>query len=101
VFATGIICACAIYALLVVAKISTAFNWLDYLYLLSYIKISISLIKYIPQVILNYKRKSTNGWSIWNIILDFTGGTLSDLQLVLDCADLHDFSGITGNLAKL
>jgi cystinosin len=101
VFATGIICACAIYALLVVAKISTAFNWLDYLYLLSYIKISISLIKYIPQVILNYTRKSTNGWSIWNIILDFTGGTLSDLQLVLDCADLHDFSGITGNLAKL
>jgi cystinosin len=100
VIAIAIILVIAIYALLVVAKISTAFNWLDYLYLLSYIKISISLIKYIPQVILNYQRKSTNGWSIYNIILDFTGGTLSDLQLVLDCADLHDFSGITGNLAK-
>jgi cystinosin len=67
---------------------------------LSYAKILISLIKYIPQVVLNYQRKSTVGWSIWNIILDFTGGFLSDLQLVLDCWDLHDFTGITGNIAK-
>ncbi|KAL3907351.1 MAG: hypothetical protein SGARI_003578 [Bacillariaceae sp.] len=40
------------------------------------------------------------GWSIWNILLDFTGGCLSILQLVLDCADMKDFSGITGNPAK-
>ena len=76
------------------------FNWLDFLYLLSYVKIFISLIKYIPQVVLNFRRKSTVGWSIWNILLDFTGGTLSDLQLFLDCLDLNDFSGITHNLAK-
>lgn len=76
------------------------FNWLNYLYLLSYCKIFISLIKYIPQVILNYRRKSTVGWSIWNILLDFTGGVLSDLQLVLDCINLHDFRAITRNLAK-
>ena len=65
-----------------------------------YIKVTISLIKYVPQVILNYSRQSTVGWSIWNIILDFSGGLLSDLQLVLDSADLGDFTGITGNLAK-
>jgi cystinosin len=41
-----------------------------------------------PQVILNMKRKSTVGWSIWNILLDFTGGILSVLQLVLDCASM-------------
>lgn len=40
------------------------------------------------------------GWSIWNILLDFTGGVLSVLQLVFDCADLKDFSGISGNPAK-
>lgn len=57
------------------------FNWLDFIYLLSYIKIFISLIKYIPQVLLNFRRKSTVGWSIWNILLDLTGGTLSDLQV--------------------
>jgi cystinosin len=39
------------------------FTWLDYLYLLSFVKILITLIKYIPQVILNYRRKSTFGWS--------------------------------------
>ena len=56
-------------------------NLLDYIYLLSYIKIFISLIKYMPQVVLNFRRKSTVGWSIWNILLDLTGGVLSDLQV--------------------
>lgn len=37
---------------------------------------------------------------IWQILLDFTGGTLSDLQLVFDCWDMNDWTGITGNLAK-
>jgi cystinosin len=82
------------------SKVVFFFNWLDYLYLLSYIKIAISLIKYIPQVRLNYSRKSTCGWSIWNIVLDFTGGFLSALQLVLDCAALQDWWAITGNVAK-
>jgi cystinosin len=75
-------------------------TWLDFLYLLSYMKIFISVIKYIPQLILNAKRKSTEGWSIWNILLDFSGGVLSDLQLIFDCADMGDWTGITGNLAK-
>lgn len=89
---------CAVYPVLVIYNL---FSWLDYLYVLSFVKIGISLIKYMPQVVLNFQRKSTAGWSIWNILLDFTGGILSDLQLVLDCADMGDFSGITGNLAKL
>jgi cystinosin len=38
-------------------------TWLDYLYVLSFLKIGVSLIKYIPQVVLNYHRKSTLGWS--------------------------------------
>lgn len=88
---------CAGYAVLVLCKI---YSWLDYIYALSFVKVGISLIKYIPQVILNFRRKSTVGWSIWNILLDFTGGILSDTQLVLDCVDMNDFSGITGNLAK-
>lgn len=59
-------------------------EWLDFLYFCSYIKLIISLIKYIPQAYSNYKRKSTVGWSIGNIILDFTGGSLSMLQMVLN-----------------
>lgn len=88
----AIVCAGYLLLLLVVSKIGGKhhnnfqdslgrFNWLDFLDLLGYVKIFISLIKYIPQVLLNYRRKSTAGWSIWNILLDLTGGTLSDLQV--------------------
>jgi len=53
------------------------------------------------QSLVRFSIGSHAGWSIWNIILDFTGGTLSDVQLVLDCAALKDWTGITGNLTKL
>ena len=75
---------------------------LDFIYYFSYVKLAITIMKYVPQVIysisytivfkqtlylsvllkayLNYKRKSTVGWSIWNVILDFTGGSFSLLQ---------------------
>ena len=32
---------------------------------------------------MNFRRKSTVGWSIGNILLDFTGGSLSILQMFL------------------
>lgn len=32
---------------------------------------------------MNYKRKSTIGWSIGNVLLDFVGGMLSMLQMIL------------------
>jgi cystinosin len=58
-------------------------------------------VKYIPQVWVNYKRKSTQGWSIWQILLDLTGGVLSILQLVIDSSLHADWSGIMGNSVKL
>ncbi|KAH8929242.1 PQ-loop-domain-containing protein [Atractiella rhizophila] len=76
-------------------------QWLDLIYLLSYIKLYISFAKYLPQAYLNFKRKSTVGWSIHNILLDFTGGILSTAQLILDCALANDWSGITGDPVKL
>ena len=57
------------------------FNSLVYM---GWCKVFISLIKYIPQVISNYKRKSTIGWNIHNILLDFTGGTFSFGQNIID-----------------
>lgn len=48
-----------------------------------YCKALITFVKYMPQVWLNYKRKSTEGWSITNIILDFVGGSFSILQDVI------------------
>lgn len=36
------------------------------------------------KAVMNYRRKSTSGWSIGNILLDFTGGILSMLQMILN-----------------
>ena len=58
-------------------------------------------MKYIPQAVFNYKRKSTQGWSIGQILCDITGGTLSIAQLILDASFGGDWSGITGNSLKL
>ncbi|CAM9247864.1 unnamed protein product, partial [Choristocarpus tenellus] len=58
------------------------------------------LIKYFPQVFLNMRRRSTTGWNVWNVILDLTGGILSVLQLVLDCYNVGDWSGILGYPVK-
>ena len=57
------------------------FNSLVYM---GWCKVFISLIKYIPQVISNYQRKSTIGWNIHNILLDFTGGAFSFGQNIVD-----------------
>lgn len=42
-----------------------------------------SLITVIYQALMNYRRRSTEGWSIGNVLLDFTGGALSILQMIL------------------
>ncbi|CBJ29077.1 conserved unknown protein [Ectocarpus siliculosus] len=75
-------------------------NWLDFLYFLSYVKVVTGIIKYVPQVILNIRRHSTAGWTIWNVILDLTGGLLSVVQLVLDCWNTGDWGGIAGYPVK-
>ncbi|KAK2747499.1 hypothetical protein FQN57_001991 [Myotisia sp. PD_48] len=75
--------------------------WIDVIYTISYVKLLVTVIKYVPQAWVNYKRKSTVGWNIWQIILDLTGGVLSLLQLVIDSMlQGGDWSGITGNPVK-
>jgi len=61
----------------------------------------ITVTKYIPQVLTNYRNQSTHGWSILTILLDFTGGVLSIIQLGIDSYIERDWSGITGNPIKL
>jgi cystinosin len=70
-------------------------------YAVSYVKVFITLVKYMPQVITNYRNHSTRGWSIWQILLDFMGGILSLVQLLIDSYLQGDWSGITGNPVKL
>lgn len=76
--------------------------WIDFLYLMASFKLVLTTLTYLPQILLNCQRKSTDGWNIWNVIFDFIGGLLSMLQLVWDSIDLDDLRhGIMGNWAKL
>jgi len=71
------------------------------IYAVSYVKLIVTIVKYIPQAWVNYKRKSTSGWSIGQILLDFAGGIMSIAQLVIDSSLQADWSGLTGNPVKL
>mmetsp|Transcript_8488 Transcript_8488/g.12742 ORF Transcript_8488/g.12742 Transcript_8488/m.12742 type:complete len:386 (+) Transcript_8488:169-1326(+) len=77
------------------------FDWIDFLYIMATVKLILTVMTYIPQIVLNYKRKSTQGFNIWNVIFDFSGGLLSLIQLYFDCVDMNDYGGILGNWAKL
>ncbi|EOA81280.1 hypothetical protein ACJQWK_10657 [Exserohilum turcicum] len=74
--------------------------WIDVIYTLGYVKLLTVILKYIPQAWVNYKRKSTQGWSIYPMLLDFAGGWLSLAQLCIDSALENDWSGVTGNPVK-
>ena len=64
-----------IYVLAIGAFVSAIMVWarkiqlLDWLYVMSSYKLVISLIKYIPQVILNWRLRSVEGFAIGNIVL--------------------------------
>ncbi|XP_068599219.1 cystinosin isoform X2 [Brachionichthys hirsutus] len=75
-------------------------TWLDYLYYFSYIKLAVTLIKYVPQAYMNYRRQSTEGWSIGNVLLDFTGGSLSILQMILQSYNNNEWNLIFGDPTK-
>lgn len=105
-------CIAAVLAVVVVVIASTpgpgspadpasSWGWLDAVYAVGYVKLLITLIKYTPQVAANFRNGSTAGWSIWQVLLDFSGGALSIAQLVLDSALQGDWGGVTGNPVKL
>ncbi|KAK5614512.1 hypothetical protein CRENBAI_020667 [Crenichthys baileyi] len=75
-------------------------TWLEYLYYFSYIKLAVTLIKYVPQVYMNYKRQSTEGWSIGNVLLDFTGGVFSILQMITQSYNNDEWMLVFGDPTK-
>lgn len=87
-------------AISLIVTLCKKITWLTYLYYFSYIKLGVTLIKYVPQAYMNYRRKSTSGWSIGNVLLDFTGGSLSLLQMFLLAYNSDDWSSIFGDPTK-
>lgn len=82
-------------------KDRASFTLLDIAEALGYIKVMMSVSKYIPQLIYNHQRKSTKGWAINSTILDVVGGVSSLGQLFLDGYINDDLSSIWGNTSKL
>merc|ERR1712198_647993 len=60
----------------------------------------ISLVKYAPQAYMNWRRKSTAGYSPVNMSLDFAGSTFLVLQLIFLAANRNDIYSMIGNPAK-
>lgn len=81
--------------------VSDCNSWMPLLYFLGGVKILMTVIKYTPQALLNWKRRSTVGWQINNVLLDLCGGMLCLTQIVLDAVSRGELSVITGNPAKL
>ncbi|XP_072475097.1 cystinosin isoform X2 [Notamacropus eugenii] len=77
-----------------------AISWLQFLFCFSYIKLAVTLIKYFPQACLNFRRKSTEGWSIGNVLLDFTGGFFSLLQMFVQSYNNDEWTLIFGDPTK-
>ncbi|XP_069800485.1 cystinosin [Dendropsophus ebraccatus] len=75
-------------------------SWLQFLFCFSYIKLAITLMKYFPQAYMNFRRKSTEGWSIGNVLLDFTGGSFSIIQMFLQSYNNDEWKLIFGDPTK-
>ena len=59
-------------------------NNADTFLMMGYCKAAITFVKYLPQVYLNFRRGSCEGFSFENVILDFMGGSLSFTQSALN-----------------
>ncbi|CAF3516127.1 unnamed protein product [Rotaria socialis] len=89
--------------LLSITTILTSVNHMNLLllmYFYSYVKLAVCAIKYIPQVLMNRRRKSTEGWSIGNVIFDFLGGILSLIQMCLFAINYNDWLSLFGSITK-
>ncbi|XP_074830759.1 cystinosin isoform X4 [Natator depressus] len=54
----------------------------------------------IYEAYMNFRRKSTEGWSIGNVLLDFTGGSFSLLQMFLQSYNNDEWKLIFGDPTK-
>ncbi|XP_072449836.1 cystinosin-like isoform X1 [Chiloscyllium punctatum] len=98
---TGFLVAAWLFALITLfVTLVNKITWLQYLYYFSYIKLVITVIKYVPQAYMNYRRKSTIGWSIGNVLLDFTGGSFSIVQMFLQSYNNDEWLLIFGDPTK-
>lgn len=75
-------------------------SWLWLISIFNSIQVFMTAIKYIPQAIMNFLRKSTDGFSIGNILLDFLGGLANYAQMTVQSIDQNSWVNFYGNIGK-
>ncbi|XP_042503916.1 cystinosin homolog [Macadamia integrifolia] len=75
-------------------------SWLWLISVFNTIQVIMTTIKYIPQAIMNCTRKSTEGWSIGNILLDLLGGVMNYAQMAMQSIDQGSWVNFYGNIGK-
>lgn len=76
-------------------------SWLWLISIFNTMQVVLATIKYIPQAFMNFMIKSTDGFSIGNVFLDFCGGTANYAQMVIQSIDQNSWVNFSGNLGKV
>ncbi|XP_057444066.1 cystinosin homolog [Lotus japonicus] len=75
-------------------------SWLWLISIFNTIQVCMTVIKYFPQAFMNFLRKSTDGFSIWGILLDFSGGVFNYSQMAVQSIDQGSWLNFYGNIGK-
>ncbi|KAK3001845.1 hypothetical protein RJ639_020250, partial [Escallonia herrerae] len=75
-------------------------SWLWLLSCFNTVQVVMTVVKYIPQAVMNFRRKSTVGFSIGNILLDLLGGLTNYGQMAMQSIDQNSWVNFYGNVGK-
>ncbi|KAL9239081.1 hypothetical protein vseg_013433 [Gypsophila vaccaria] len=75
-------------------------SWLWLISVFNTIQVTMTVIKYIPQAVMNFRLKSTDGFSIGNILVDLMGGLTNYGQMVVQSVDQKSWVNFYGNIGK-
>ncbi|XP_061376225.1 cystinosin homolog [Gastrolobium bilobum] len=76
-------------------------SWLWLISIFNSIQVCMTVIKYFPQAFMNFLRKSTDGFSIGGVLLDFSGGVFNYSQMAVQSIDQGSWVNFYGNIGKV
>ncbi|KAH0685140.1 hypothetical protein KY284_015693 [Solanum tuberosum] len=96
----GIVCVAWLTVAVCVFIALPSHSWLWLISCFNTLQVVMTVIKYIPQAIMNFQRKSTIGFSIGNILLDLLGGVTNYGQMAMQSIDQNSWVNFYGNIGK-
>lgn len=96
----GIVCVAWLTVAVCVFIALPSHSWLWLISCFNTLQVVMTVIKYIPQAIMNFQRKSTIGFSIGNILLDLLGGVTNYGQMAVQSIDQNSWVNFYGNIGK-